>query len=194
MRYLLTLLLLCSAGPARAQQGAFWDLGRQAAAAAGASCTLNYTLGSTAGTLTLGDSAAKKFVALSNYVNATSFTLCQVDLWLRDYSSPGTLTVKMFGNSSTNTPGTLLATSTTTIDNSMTTTTLAWVACAFSGGLTLTNATTYWVVLEISSASGVHYYGTTGGANGSGHALQSDAGVHWSLYSTRQPYFSVYKQ
>jgi hypothetical protein len=193
MRAVLILLMMVCVCGTQAQLGAFWDLGEGRPVQTSA-CGTNFGWYSTAGNVNVFDSAAKTHVALSNYVSVASYNVCRADFWLRDFgTSSGNLTVRLYANSSTNTPGALLETSPTTIDNSMTTSSYAWITAQFSGSTTLTNGQIYWLRLSSDFVSGVHYYGTQGGANGSGNLLQSQNGTDWSVLSTRQPSFSLYK-
>ncbi len=130
---------------------------------------------------------ATGFVAGSNY------TLCKIEvaLYINSGTPSGVITAYIYDDSSTS-PGSVIATSTNTVDP----TTLPgpepaydWYTFNFSG-VSLTNGTRYWIVLDITANWTIGWRLD----NGDGHWAYGTHGSTWTVYYTdKQGMFKTYK-
>lgn len=159
----------------------------------GGSCgTLVSTFGNSGSSTPIGNSSGYTWVASSNYWTSAS-PVCRVDIRLLETGTSGnTLDCYIYSNNAGN-PGTLLATSTSTIGTADVGASEGWVTVNFAG-YTPTANTGYWTVLKSSGVDASNYYSLRVDSGGVGGATFISAnGVTWAAeWNTRGGYLSTY--
>lgn len=149
--------------------------------------TQNTTFGNASSTADM----AQSFVLVANN------PLSKVRLYVRKVGSPASPTVTIRTNNTNKPSTTVLATG--TLLNSSVSTTYGWVDVTFSTMPQLSAGTTYWLTVDMSSASASNYYQFGGIVSGyaSGNALVGSVGGTWysspsQIASGTDAFFEVY--
>ncbi len=130
----------------------------------------------------------------SDFTTGSAYTLCKLEIYIYKVGTPtGNGYLKIYSDSS-GVPGTLLATSTTTLaESTLSDSAPAFIAFDFEG-LALTTSTKYHIVY-LGTANSSNY--VAGGVNGgaTGHTSSySDDGVSWGPYTANdQINFKTYR-
>jgi hypothetical protein len=168
---------------------------RKAFRAGAAPCTtLRESQTTASATVSCFNGSSTTFVG-SQWTTAATYTLCRLTTRIYRVGTPtGTITAYIYTNN-LGEPGTLLATSTTTISAGALTDSTAGEDAGFTfAGLSLTSGTAYYMVLGSSAVSGANFVRWVAGATSTGNTDSSADATTWASVGTRQLGFQAFSQ
>ena len=148
--------------------------------------------GTPAYNVTFGNNNATQDIGQSFSV-ASSDSLSKVQLYIKKYGNPSNATVKIV-NDNAGKPGTTVLAS-GTLSASAVTTSYGWINVSFTTNPTLNTGTTYWLVVDGSTANSKYYIigASSGGyANGLGKIGQQGGTWNNTTPSGLDYYFNIY--
>ena len=157
----------------------------------GTSYTLQQAGSGTTAAVTLGQTSARKYDA-GEIVAGASFTCTKIALSLgRIGTGTPVLTGYIWANNAGQ-PGTLLGTSTNTVNGTTLNSAAPTVAEFTFAGVALTNGTTYWFGVMADVIDAANYTQVYGGATSTANQYVSPDGTTWTANSTRRIHCSLY--
>jgi hypothetical protein len=127
----------------------------------------------------VGDTSAKTYIGHSVAISAATFVCTKVTLIMGRVGTGTPLLTGYVWADNAGAPGTLLATSTNTVDGTALVTTGSAADFIFSG-VTLTNGVTYWFGASASAIDLSNYNTLRCGASSTGAQYRSQNGTTWS--------------
>jgi len=148
--------------------------------------------GTPAYNVTFGNANATQDIGQSFRVSSSN-SINKVQFYIKKYSSPSDVTVKIMNDSGGSPGSTIIASG--TLSASAVTTSYGWINVSFTTNPTLNAGTTYWLVIDASTSSKKYYIiGASNGGYSNGLGKIGQQGGTWTntTPSGLDYYFNIY--